>query len=70
MPKPLLAATDLPSIIMVGVSVFALVFIGLRGIEWLYHRLRRTPDWSPHWGSWVFAVLAGLYAVIENLGRN
>jgi hypothetical protein len=59
-----------PEVIIAGLSVFALVFIGLRAAECLYHRLRRTPDWSPHWGSWLFAVLAGLYAVIDHLGRN
>jgi len=55
--------------VVVALSVFALVFIGLRGAEWLYHHVRRTPDWSPHWGSWLFAILSGLYAVINQLGR-
>jgi hypothetical protein len=56
--------------ILVGTATFAVVFTSLRATEWLYHRLRRTPDWSPHWGSWLFAVLAGLYAVIDHLGRG
>lgn len=55
--------------VLAALAVFALVFIGLRGAEWLYHRLRRTPDWSPHWGSWLFAVLAGIYTCINQLGR-
>ena len=55
--------------VLIGLAVFALVFIGLRAVEWLYHSARRTPDWSPHWGSWLFAVLSGIYALINNLGR-
>jgi TRAP-type mannitol/chloroaromatic compound transport system permease large subunit len=55
--------------ILAGAATFALVFVLLRGVEWLYHRLRRTPDWSPHWGSWVFALLSAVYAVVNNLGR-
>lgn len=49
--------------------VFAVVFLGLRLVEWAYHRLRHTPDWSAHWGSWAFAVLAGVYVFVTNLGR-
>lgn len=56
--------------VLIAAASFTLVFVGLRGLEWLYHRLRHTPDWSPHWGTWVFALLAGLYAVIESLGRR
>lgn len=55
--------------LVVAVAVFALVFLGLRGLEWLYHRLRHTPDWSPHWGSWLFAVLSGVFAFVNYLGR-
>ena len=55
--------------LLTGFAVFTLAFLGLRGLEWLYHRLRRTPDWSPHWGSWLFAVLLGLYAFFTNVGR-
>ncbi len=50
-------------------AVFALVFVGLRAAEWLYHRLRHTADWSPHWGSWLFAVLLAVFAFVSNLGR-
>ena len=56
--------------VLVGIATFALVFVCLRGTEWLYHRLRRTPDWSPHWGSWVFALLSAVYAVVNNLGQQ
>ena len=55
--------------IFTALLVFAITFIVLRCVEWLYHRLRRTPDWSPHWGSWAFAVLAALYALVSSLGR-
>jgi hypothetical protein len=48
---------------------FVVIFAGLRLAEWLYHRWRRTPDWSPHWGSWVFAVLCGLYVFAVSWGR-
>lgn len=53
----------------VAFAVFTITFVALRGAEWLYHRLRHTADWSPHWGSWLFAVLLGVYAFINNLGR-
>ena len=53
----------------VACAAFAIVFVLLRGAEWLYHRLRHTRDWSPHWGSWLFAVLTGLYAFVNYLGR-
>jgi hypothetical protein len=52
-----------------ALAVFALTFVALRGLEWLYHHLRQTADWSPHWGSWLFAVLLGIFAFINNLGR-
>jgi len=55
--------------ILAAFAVFTLVFLGLRAVEWVYHRLRRTPDWSPHWGSWLFAVLSGIYVFIDQLGR-
>ena len=55
--------------IAVALAYFTLVFLGLRSAEWLYHKVRKTPDWSPHWGTWVFAVLSGLWALIEHLGR-
>lgn len=48
---------------------FTATFVGLRVIEWGYHRWRHTPDWSPHWGSWLFAVLVGVFFFIEYLGR-
>jgi len=55
--------------VLAAAIVFAVTFVGLRAVEWLYHRLRHTPDWSPHWGSWVFAVLLGVYALVTELGR-
>lgn len=55
--------------VLAAVLVFVLVFGVLRAAEWLYHRVRRTPDWSPHWGSWLFALLAGLYLLATDLGR-
>ncbi|MDB5178636.1 MAG: hypothetical protein JWN01_579 [Patescibacteria group bacterium] len=55
--------------ILVAALVFTGTFLGLRAIEWLYHRLRHTPDWSPHWGSWLFALLLAVYALVNNLGR-
>jgi hypothetical protein len=55
--------------LLTGVAVFGITIAVLRGVEWLYHRLRHTLDWSPHWGSWAFALLAGLFAFVEQLGR-
>lgn len=55
--------------IFAALLIFAVTFLVLRGLEWFYHRWRRTPDWSPHWGSWVFAVLAALYTLVVSLGR-
>jgi hypothetical protein len=52
-----------------AVLAFAVVFLLLRAGEWLYHSLEHTKDWSPHWGSWVFALLAALFALIDQLGR-
>lgn len=46
-----------------------LTFAVLRIGEWAYHRRRGTPDWSPHWGTWVFAALIGLGVFINELGR-
>jgi hypothetical protein len=54
---------------LAGLLAFGLTVGLLRLAEWLYHRLRHTPDWSPHWGTWVFAVLAAVYAVASELGR-
>ncbi|HUD10864.1 MAG TPA: hypothetical protein VMS08_00515 [Candidatus Saccharimonadia bacterium] len=54
--------------LLTAAIVFAVTFALLRGVEWLYHRIRHTPDWSPHWGSWVFAILLALYALITSLG--
>jgi len=55
--------------VLAGIVVFALLFATLRGLEWLYHKLRKTKDWSSHWGTWAFALLAGVYAVVSELGR-
>jgi hypothetical protein len=52
-----------------ALAVFTLVFLGLRAAEALYHHLRRTRDWSPHWGSWAFALLCAGYALVSALGR-
>jgi drug/metabolite transporter (DMT)-like permease len=51
-------------------AVFAATFVALRLIEWGYHHVRKTPDWSPHWGSWLFAVLMGVYAFVMYVGRR
>jgi len=56
--------------LLLAFAVFALTFVILRAAEWGYHRLRRTADWSPHWGSWLFAILLALYAFVNNLGRQ
>jgi hypothetical protein len=55
--------------ILTAALVFILVFALLRAAEWSYHHFRRTPDWSPHWGSWVFALLAAVFALVSELGR-
>ena len=52
-----------------GVVAFILIFLGLRLVEYAYHQIRHTPDWSPHWGSWVFAVLSGLAVFVFSVGR-
>ena len=52
-----------------GFAAFTVVFLGLRGVEWLYHQGKHTRDWSPHWGSWLFAVLVGVYAFVMYVGR-
>jgi hypothetical protein len=67
MPTPLMPKLVEP--VVVALLVFASAFAALRIIEWLYHRLRHTPDWSPHWGSWLFAVLLAVYALVNDLGR-
>jgi hypothetical protein len=56
-------------LLVAGFVGFIVTFVVLRLAEWLYHQLRKTPDWSPHWGTWAFAVLAGLYAMVTELGR-
>lgn len=55
--------------VITALAVFTLTFFVLRGAEWLYHQWRHTKDWSPHWGSWVFALLLAGYALISALGR-
>jgi DMSO reductase anchor subunit len=55
--------------VVAAVTFFLGIFLGLRLIEYVYHRIKKTPDWSPHWGSWAFAVLAGVYGFIANIGR-
>jgi amino acid transporter len=55
--------------ILTAFAVFTLTFVILRAAEWAYHRLRHTPDWSPHWGTWLFAVLLGVYAFVSSVGR-
>ena len=52
-----------------GALVFVVVFLVLRGIELAYHRMRKTADWSPHWGSWLFALLSAVYIVVSDLGK-
>lgn len=56
--------------VIAAVLIFVAVFGCLRAAEWLYHRVRHTPDWSPHWGSWLFALLLSVYVLIDDLGRN
>jgi hypothetical protein len=55
--------------LLAALITFTVTFLGLRALEWAYHRVRHTPDWSPHWGSWLFAVLLALYVFINNYGR-
>lgn len=55
--------------VVAAIAVFVLTFVGLRGLEWLFHRFRRSKDYSPHWGSWLFAILLAAYAAFANLGR-
>jgi hypothetical protein len=55
--------------IVVAVITFVATFLILRAAEWLYHHIRHTADWSPHWGSWLFAVLFALFALVSSLGR-
>ena len=56
--------------VLAAILIFLVVFGCLRLVEWTYHRLRRTPDWSPHWGSWLFALLSSIYVLVTDLGRN
>ena len=56
--------------VLSAVGVFVIVFGVLRLVERGYHRYKRTPDWSPHWGSWVFALLCGLAILLSDLGRS
>jgi hypothetical protein len=55
--------------LLIALVAFALTFAVLRVVEWLYHRLRHTADWSPHWGSWLFAVLLAVYVYVSSFGR-
>lgn len=56
--------------ILVSLLTFVVVFAVLRAAEWAYHHaIRHNRDYSPHWGSWLFAVLAALFMVINELGR-
>jgi hypothetical protein len=55
--------------VVAATAIFVITFIVLRGLEWLYHHLKHTKDYSPHWGSWLFAILLALYAAVANLGR-
>ncbi len=55
--------------IIVGLLTFTVTAGFLRIAERLYHRARHTADWSPHWGTWAFAALAGAFAFVEFLGR-
>jgi hypothetical protein len=55
--------------LLAGAVIFVIVFGLLRGGEWLYHHVKKTPDWSPHWGTWAFAALSAIYAVVTELGR-
>lgn len=57
------------SAIAAALVVFVVVFAILSFIEWLFHRLRHNPDTSYRWGVWLFAILAGLYIFINNLGH-
>jgi hypothetical protein len=55
--------------LLIALATFTLTYVVLRGAEWLYHRMKHTRDWSPHWGSWLFAVLTGIYFFISYAGR-
>jgi hypothetical protein len=56
--------------ILSSLITFALTFLALRALEWAYHRLiRHNKDYSPHWGTWLFAVLFAIYTLVNNLGR-
>jgi len=55
--------------LLAAVLTGGLTFAILRAAEWLYHRWRATPDWSPHWGTWVFAALVALGVFVNELGR-
>jgi hypothetical protein len=55
--------------ILAALVTFAVVFAVLRAVEWLYHRWRHNADYSPHWGSWLFAVLAAIFMLVNELGR-
>jgi hypothetical protein len=56
--------------LLAAFAAFTLTFVVLRAVEWGYHQLRHTPDWSPHWGSWLFAVLVGISAFVHYAGRS
>ena len=54
---------------VVGAVTFVVIFVVLRLLEFGYHKFRHMTDWSPHWGSWAFAVLAGLFTFASSWGR-
>ena len=56
--------------ILIAVINFFIVYGVIRLVEYGYHRIRRTTDWSPHWGSWAFSLLVGLYVLVTDLGRS
>ena len=55
--------------VITAIITFVVTFLVLRAVEWLYHKILKTKDWSPHWGSWLFAILFALFALVSSLGR-
>lgn len=53
----------------IGVIVFAATFVVVMAAEKLLHKVAHNPGRSYRWGVWVFAVLAGVWAAVTNLGR-
>ena len=45
-------------------------FVLLMVVERVIHSLTHNHDRSYRWGVWLFAILAGLYIFITDLGRN